>query len=105
MTPEQLELVTGIVANIIKTVGVIGTISGVASFGIVEMIKKIGIPSKFYGIAAWVAGFTISILVCKLVMGTYFSPLSILIGIMVAFGTPGVYSGVKALTRSTKIEG
>lgn len=94
---ENVQTVQTVIDSVIKTVAIIAPLAALGTFGATEFAKKLGLPGRISGLFAYVAGFFITILVMKLTSGTYFTPLGILIGIIVAFGTPGVYSGIKAI--------
>lgn len=94
---DQTQTVQTVIDSVIKTVAIIAPLAAIGTFGVTEFAKKVGLPGRVAGIFAYVVGFIISILVMKLTSGLYFTPLSILIGVIVAFGTPGAYSGITAL--------
>jgi len=103
MEQTQIEAVQTIINQVVQTVAIIAPFAALGTSGIVEFLKKAGLPSKFAGLAAYVFGFGISIVMMGLIQGTYFSALSILIGVIVAFGTPGIYSGIKALAPKKEV--
>lgn len=93
---EATQTVQQVINSVIQTVAIIAPLAALGTFGITEFAKKVGLASKWAGVFSWVAGFALSLLVMKVTGAGWFSPLSILIGIIVALGTPGAYSGAKA---------
>lgn len=93
---EQTQTVQSVINSVVQTVAIIAPLAGLGTFGITEFAKKVGLPGRWAGVFAYIAGFAVSILVMGVTTKTFFSPLSVLIGIIVALGTPGAYSGVKA---------
>lgn len=93
---DQAQAVQNIIVEVTKTIGIIASLAGLGTFGVTEFAKKVGLSSRWAGVFAYVFGFFISILVCGLARGHYFDAFSILVGVMVAFGVPGIYSGVRA---------
>lgn len=89
--------VQSVIDSVIKTVAIIAPLAAMGTFGVTEFAKKVGLPGRLAGVFSYVVGFVISVLVMKITNGIFFSPVSVLIGIIVALGTPGAYSGVKAL--------
>lgn len=93
---EQTQTVQQVITSVVQTVAIIAPLAALGTFGLTEFAKKSGLPGKWAGIFAYVLGFVISVLVMRLTGNTWFSPLSILVGVIVALGTPGAYSGVSA---------
>lgn len=93
--------VQSVISSVVQTVAIIAPLAGLGTFGITEFAKKVGLPGRWAGIFCYVVGFAISILVMGITTHAFWSPLSILIGIIVAVGTPGVYSGVKSAATSS----
>lgn len=91
------QTVQSVIDGVIKTVAIIAPLAALGTFGATEFAKRVGLPGRLAGVFSYILGFIISILVMKLTGTPLFAPLSILIGIIVALGTPGAYSGIKAL--------
>lgn len=96
MDSQATQTVQQVVDSVVKTIAVIAPLAALGTFGITEFAKKVGLSGRWAGIFAYIIGFVISILVMKMTNGVFFSPLSVLIGIFVALGTAGAYSGIKA---------
>jgi len=92
---ENTVSITEVINQIIKTIGLIAPIAAAATFGLTEVLKKFNIPDRWTGLAAVVVGFFITIFLFKILTNLWFSPLSILTGILVGLGTPGTYSVLK----------
>lgn len=97
---SQAQAVQAIVDNVIHTVAIIAPIVAMATIGTTEFVKKLGLAAKWAGIASYVEGFLISIVVMGVLTGSFWSPLAILIGFISGFGASGIYSGVKALATN-----
>lgn len=93
---EQPQTVQQVISGVLQTVAIIAPLASMGTFGITEFAKKAGLPGRAAGIFAWVVGFAISILVMGITTHTFFSGVSILIGVLVALGTTGAYSVAKA---------
>lgn len=106
MEAEQAQAIQNVINGVLQTIGVIAPLAALGTFGFTEFAKKVGLSSRWAGIFTFVFGFLISILVMGIVTKTYFTGLSILIGILVGFGTAGAYSGIKAvsMTEEKKIK-
>lgn len=102
MENQATQTVQSVVDSVIKTVAIIAPLASLGTFGITEFAKKVGLPGRLAGVFSYVIGFLIAILVMKLTTGILFSALSVLIGVIVAVGTPGAYSGIKALLTPAK---
>lgn len=100
MQPQATQTVQQVIDSVVQTIAVIAPLAALGTFGITEFAKRIGLSSRWAGIFCYVSGFIISILVMKITNGAYFSPLSILIGVFVALGTAGAYSGIKSAATS-----
>jgi len=92
---EQAQTIQQVVDSVVKTVAIIAVPAAAATFGLLEMIKKAGLNTRWIGMISWVLGFGIAILFCNLFKGTWFDSFNILTGVLVGFGTAGAYSGVK----------
>ena len=98
---ENTTTIEQVVEQVIKTIAVIGPIAASVTYGLTELLKKFKLASRWIGIGALVLGFLITILLFKVFTGVWFSPLAILVGVVVAFATPGAYS-VSKNTFETK---
>lgn len=83
-----------VVANVVTQSATISGIVAPVTFGVIEALKKAGVPGKFTGLLS----APIGILVVFLVQSFHFTPLGILIGALAGLGTSGVYSAVKSAT-------
>jgi hypothetical protein len=98
---DQTQSIQAVISNIVSIVGALSTFIALGTFGATELAKKSGLPTRFAALFAYLFGFFTSILICKIALGGgYFTPLNILIGLVVAFGTPGIYSGIKSMKSS-----
>lgn len=97
---QSTTTVQQVINSVIQTVAIMAPLMALGTFGFTEFAKKVGLSGRWAGIFSYVIGFCISILVMRLTGNAWFSPLSVLVGIIVALGTPGAYSGVKAAFTS-----
>lgn len=93
---QNAEAIKNIINGVLSTVAIIAPLASLGTFGVTEFAKKIGLSSRWAGVFSAVIGFGISVLVTGVASGSYFSGVSILIGVMVATGTSGVYSIAKS---------
>lgn len=101
MEPQSTISIQDVINNIVTLVTHIAPVAIAVSIGVTQFLKKVKFPSRFVGLLSVVVGFLTGVTIMGLFNGSFFSPLSILVGAIVAFGAPGIYSVASATTTKS----
>ncbi len=101
MEPTQGPTIQEVITQVTLLITEIGAITTVVSLGVTQFVKQFTNSSKVIAVFALVFGFFAGLTLMKLFNGSFFSPLSLLVGGIAALGAPGIFSLTKTLTTKT----
>lgn len=98
---NQGPTIADVIANVTKVAGLVAGFSALLSLGITQFIKDFTSNPKKIAIFAVIFGYVIGSLLMKVAGYNLFSSTTILVGLIAAFGAPGIFSVTKTLKNPT----
>lgn len=98
MNPQDGLTVAQVVQKLVEQAATLSVIVAPVTFGIIEAVKKAGLPGRFAGLLS----APIGVLIVFCIQNFSFTSFGILVGVIAGLATSGTYSAVKSAATKPK---